>query len=309
MINVVGLTPAWQQILTFDKLQQGEVNRAARVHWCASGKVINVGLALTRLGGQQAVTITVLGGHARPVMEQQLQAAGVSLVVVPTQTATRVCTTLLDQATSTTTELVENAAAISAQETITFLDRFRQQAANATTLVVTGSLTAGLPAEFYREFCEPLVNNTIWDIQGPGLLAILPSQPTLIKPNRYELGRTLQRELTTDEAVWQAMRELQQRGAQHVLVSDGAVPGFLLSRDGRRWRFHAPRLEQVVNPIGSGDCLTAGIAAELDAGSSLAEAVRQGVAAAAANVEHLLPAAWEPARLAELRDLVQIQPV
>ena len=39
MIVAAGLTPAWQQILRFDALRLGEVNRAVEAHWCASGKV------------------------------------------------------------------------------------------------------------------------------------------------------------------------------------------------------------------------------------------------------------------------------
>ncbi len=46
MIVVAGLSPAWQQILSFDELRWGEVNRARSAHWCASGKVLNVGIAL-----------------------------------------------------------------------------------------------------------------------------------------------------------------------------------------------------------------------------------------------------------------------
>ena len=49
MILAAGLSPAWQQIMTLAELRIGEVNRARDVQWCASGKVLNVGLALHRL--------------------------------------------------------------------------------------------------------------------------------------------------------------------------------------------------------------------------------------------------------------------
>ena len=49
MILAAGLSPAWQQIVVLDDLKTGEVNRAREVHWCASGKVINVGMALHAL--------------------------------------------------------------------------------------------------------------------------------------------------------------------------------------------------------------------------------------------------------------------
>ena len=52
MILAAGLTPAWQQILSFDQFTLGEVNRARRSVWCGSGKVLNVGCALRQLGSE-----------------------------------------------------------------------------------------------------------------------------------------------------------------------------------------------------------------------------------------------------------------
>jgi fructose-1-phosphate kinase PfkB-like protein len=46
----------------------------------------------------------------------------------------------------------------------------------------------------------------------------------------------------------------------------------------------APRV-RVSNPIGAGDVLTSGLAAALERGASVADAAREGVAAAAASVE------------------------
>src|SRR5262249_7617530 len=61
LILAAGLTPAWQQILQFDALAVGEVNRATDVQWCASGKVLNVGIALGHLGAE-SLTLAPLGG-------------------------------------------------------------------------------------------------------------------------------------------------------------------------------------------------------------------------------------------------------
>ena len=49
MILAAGLSPAWHKIVVLDRLSFGQVNRAREVHWCASGKVLNAGLALHRL--------------------------------------------------------------------------------------------------------------------------------------------------------------------------------------------------------------------------------------------------------------------
>jgi sugar/nucleoside kinase (ribokinase family) len=55
------------------------------------------------------------------------------------------------------------------------------------------------------------------------------------------------------------------------------------------WELTPPHVTPVVNPIGSGDCLAAGLAWGLARGESLLGAVCLGIAAAAENVRHLLP--------------------
>ena len=81
VILSAGLTPAWQQILVFEGFRYGEVNRAAEVHWCASGKVFNAGIGAARLGGP-SLTLAVVGrtaaagDRARPRRPRACRIAG-----------------------------------------------------------------------------------------------------------------------------------------------------------------------------------------------------------------------------------------
>ncbi len=50
MIVAAGLSPASQTVMRFPSLAQGEVNRASAVWRCASGKVLDVAIALEALG-------------------------------------------------------------------------------------------------------------------------------------------------------------------------------------------------------------------------------------------------------------------
>ena len=67
MILAAGLSPAWQQMLIFDGVRVGEVNRAREAHWCSSGKVLNVGLALHYLGGPH-LTLAPVGGVSQETL-------------------------------------------------------------------------------------------------------------------------------------------------------------------------------------------------------------------------------------------------
>ena len=96
MILSAGLTPAWQQILVFDQVRWGEVNRAREVAWCGSGKVLNAGMAVHRLGGP-SLTLAPLGGLPLVEIEREFAALGVPRRWIETRAATRVCTTVLDR--------------------------------------------------------------------------------------------------------------------------------------------------------------------------------------------------------------------
>jgi 1-phosphofructokinase family hexose kinase len=286
VILVAGLTPAWQQIVRFDAFRLGEVNRAAEIHWCPSGKVLNVGLALARLGAA-VTTLAPLGGPALAAAEREFTALGAAYRWIATEHPTRICTTILDSASGQTTELVENAAALSSDELHQFAAAFHQLAADAQLVVLTGSLTHGAPPTFFRDLAKSAPCSVLLDIRGPELLAALECQPLVVKPNREELAQTLGADLSDDAALRQAMSEMNQRGAQWVLVSSGAEPAWARSQ-AKLYKFAAAKV-QVLNPIGSGDCLMAGLAAGISSGMKIPDAICLGMAAAAENAARLLP--------------------
>jgi 1-phosphofructokinase family hexose kinase len=287
LILAAGLTPAWQEILVFDGLRLGQVNRAEEVHWTASGKVLNVGLALHHLGGP-SLTLALLGGLPGRAIDESFTAEGMAHRWVWASRPTRVCNTVLDRSSQVTTELVENAGKVREEELDAFLETFRECVAEAQLVVLSGSLPPGTPKTFYRELVELSPAPVILDASGQELLEALPARPLCVKPNREELGRSLGRQLRSDEELKEAMHEVHRRGAQWVLVSHGADSLWAYSGETFH-RFHPPRID-AVNPIASGDCLAAGIAWALHEGASMVEAVRFGIAAAVENATTLLPA-------------------
>ncbi|WP_339912190.1 hexose kinase [Symmachiella dynata] len=286
MIIAAGLTPAWQQIVLLDRLQHGEVNRARAVHWCASGKVLNVGIALHHLGAE-AKTISLVGGLPAHSIDAEFEQFGIARKWVPTAAATRVCTTVLEAETGIATELVENAAAVTEAELADFQSSFRNSATAADVILLAGSLPAGTPETYYRDLITGIDARVIIDGRGAELAAALEAAPFLVKPNREELARTVGRELTSDDDLVAAMRELNAAGAQWVLVTQGAQAVWLTSAT-ECLRFQPPAISSV-NPIGSGDSLAAGIGWGLANGDDITRAVQLGIAAGVENALQLLP--------------------
>jgi len=307
VILSAGLTPAWQQILVFDAFRYGHVNRAAEAHWCASGKVFNAGIAAHMLGGE-SLTLATAGGAPLVSIRAEMQALGVPLEVIETQAATRVCTTILDRPSGTMTELVENGRPVNETELEAFLQAYVKAAGWADVVVLIGTLPAGTPQSFYRRLLEQTQCPTVLDFRSEGLLGVLDLQPRVVKPNREELAHTVGRSLDSDEALVEAMRSLNERGAQWVVVTDGPRSVWLTSRR-ETYRFQPPTVppEEALNPIGCGDAMAAGLAWALRAGETMTDAVRIGIGASVDNLRQLLPCRLDIQRVRTTASQVQAE--
>ena len=306
MILTAGLTPVLQQILLFDSLALGEVNRAREVYWCASGKVLNAARALHHLGAP-GKALTLVGGNTGEAIRRDCARLGIAARWVEVAPPTRVCTTILEADRRVATELVPNAGEVSEAERGAFLAAYEPEAAGAAVVILIGSLPAGTPPGFYRELLARTRCPVVLDARGPELLDAVGGGPFLIKPNRRELQQTLGRPLNSDDDLFAAMREMNRRGAEWVVITDGPNPVHASSGD-RLYRLRPPAAP-VVNPIGCGDCMAAGIAWGLHRGREPIEAIRYGVAVAADKLGRVFPGAVEPDRVEALGEAVEVTPL
>ncbi|QGJ69495.1 Phosphofructokinase [Planctomycetales bacterium 10988] len=311
MILAFGLSPAWQQIYAVDDFEKETVNRALQRLECASGKVLNVGVALTFLQAE-ARTLSVGGGLYAQAIQEELQSLKVDYTWVPCETPTRICTTILNQLNSSesetppwaTTELVENALSLPGQTLLDFEQAFENELATASLLIGTGSLPQGVRDSYYYELFSKCSIPFICDFRGTPLRECLPLRPLLVKPNREELALTFDTDLSEEEALRDAIGQLLREGARHVLITDGGQPAWAATAK-KLWRI--PPLEiSPINTIGCGDCLTAGFAWAWQQGWPWERALQIGIAAAAANAKSLLPARLDPDQICKDAEAVQL---
>jgi tagatose 6-phosphate kinase len=313
MIVAAGLSPAWQQILLFEHFVPGEVNRARQAHWCGSGKVLNVGIALAHLQAE-ALTIAPIGGAVAAKIQSEFAEFGGRLFTIGVGSPTRVCTTVIDESSGETTELVEEAGPLSAAEITRFesqcLDHLQGSPGRregARVVVFSGSMPRGTPPELYARLLSGCQAQAVLDIRGPELDHALACRPLIVKPNRQELARIVGRQDLDQAQLLTAMTKLNERGAQWVIVSDGRRD--VWARDGRQvYRVRPPTIA-AINPIGSGDCLAAALAWQIDQGASVLEALAVGVAAASLNATELLPARLDRDAVLALAQQVSVERV
>src|SRR5690606_37998760 len=142
---------------------------------------------------------------------------------------TRVCTTLVDRSGGPTTELVENAQPVTDAELEKFASVFAAVAQDAAVVLLIGSLPEGAPSTYYQRLIRSCQGRVVMDARGEELVACLPERPFLVKPNRDELAWSVGHALTSDESLLQAMRVVNDAGAEWVLVTQGGRATWLTS--------------------------------------------------------------------------------
>jgi tagatose 6-phosphate kinase len=280
MILVVGLSPAWQRTLVFEEIITGKVNRAARVSETASGKGVNVARVASILGADVKL-LTVAGGARGRLLQTELKRQRLNARMVSVKAETRICQTLISS--KPTTELVEEAGGLRPSEVREVLHAFSAELRRAQMVVLTGTVPAGCGDDFYARLVSESQRRgvpVLIDAQKVQLLNALKRRPFLVKINRDEL---LAATRVKGGGQTNALRKLMRNGPQWAVITDGARSVCTSERPGERTLFTKPPHVNVVNPIGSGDAMTAGIAVGLLRGETMLEAVRLGVACGAAN--------------------------
>jgi len=284
MILAVCLNPALQRTLHFQGLEFDRVNRAKSVVISTGGKGVNVARVASTLGAD-VLLLTLLGGtHGREV-KSHLKKEGIPFHAVPVRGNTRICTTLLDPENGTQTELVEESEPVTKEEVLKAEREFERLLPRCRFVILSGTAPKGFPDTVYGKWIAMATRTDVPSIlDSPMKLAEhgLASKPWLYKPNWREMEALLGITIQSESEAWKAMEILHSRGAQNVLVTKDGPVALALTENGF-FRILSTDLK-VVNPIGSGDSIAAGVGAAFLHGKSLLEALRFGMACGGANV-------------------------
>lgn len=307
---VVCLNPVVQNSLVFDRLVLGEVNRTARYRVDASGKGINVARVLGQTG-RSALQLSQLGGPTREHFLAMCAADGLSVRWVESNSEIRTCTTVIDAASGSATELVEEARPVGEGTGERLLSAFEEELEGSDAVIISGTKAAGFPSDIVPSMAAlagERGKKLILDIKGADLSASLPFRPLVAKPNLEELLQTYAPEraeayrsggasggaeaagLGGDKLrdfVASIGSEYREKYGCYLVVTRGTAP--TLYWDGSALREHRGEVVRALNPIGSGDSFTAGLAAVIVEGGSLGEAVAEGSRLGALNALRLKP--------------------
>ena len=153
------------------------------------------------------------------------------------------------------------------------------------TLILAGSIPSSLPSDMYELIMERLQHKNIRivvDATKDLLTKVLPYKPFLIKPNNHELSEIFGRTLSTKDQLVEAAKTLQEKGAQHVLISMAGDGAILVSADGTVYTSPAPK-GTLVNSVGAGDSMVAGFITGYEKTGDLQEALYWGISSGSAS--------------------------
>jgi 1-phosphofructokinase len=280
MIVTITPNPSLDRTLEVAKVEVGEVHRAKQVHVDPGGKGINVSKVLAA-AGTETVAITTLGGYEGAHLADLLTQLDIRVAGVQIAGTTRSNVTIVDE-TGCTTKINEPGPALDATEFAKLRELIAEQVARAEWVVGCGSLTSGMPEDFYTDLVElahAAGAKVAIDADGGALAKALPAGPDLIKPNYEELVGLAGKSLDTLGDVIDYSQQLCAQGVGAVLTSLGAEGAVLVTAQ-KHWHAKGTKVE-IRSTVGAGDSTLAGF---LHAGEVGPQALILAVAYGAAAV-------------------------
>lgn len=309
MIITVTLNPAIDQTLVLPRFVAGDTLRVKSSRFDPGGKGLNVSRVIHELGGDSVAMGFAPGGLGRYI-EQSLEAQGIETDFVHTRGETRTNITILDESRHINTILSDPGPLTDSLYLAEFRHRLWKRLRPGDWLILAGSIPPPLTPDLYNdlihEAAEAGVHSAL-DADGAPLAAGAAAHPELLKGNRRELERLLERHLDDEASTLEAAMQVQKSGVQKVVVTRGRE-GAVAAVDHTYLRGVAPRV-RAVSAVGSGDAFLAGVVLTLSRGGNMEEALRLGVAAGTAAV---LTQGTELCRRREVDILlprVRIQPI
>ncbi len=269
-----------EQLAPDRKLRSGTVRREP------GGGGINVARGIRKLGGEACALFVgdkAIGGQ----IEDLLGAEGVPCRRLPVAAATREAFSVQVKDSGDLFHFVLPGPELGEEEIAQVMDAVASADRAPRYLVASGSLPPGVADDFYGRLASKLHDQgtrLVLDSHGAPLRAALEAGVYLIKPNLHEFGE-LTGETPQDETQARAQsRDILNRYRLEVLVLTLGSKGALLTTAKEQIRMSPPDTRSV-SPVGAGDSFLAACVFELARDATLGEALKSGVAAAAAAVQ------------------------
>jgi len=313
MIVVPALHPAHEIIARVRRLEPGEVHRASQVATTVGGKPVNVARLAALMGAP--VRLIVLGDDrllARLAADPALARSAAAQVRLHAPDESRTDIAMVDDRGGLT---VVNGMAGDPGERATrnLISATLDGLARGDVLVLAGSTPPGT-MQVYAEL-GPAAHargaRVLVDAAGPWLASTLDLPPDAVKISASEAAALTAAATGPDEdrpVDPGSARPTALSGPRILGITDGPRGLLAWLPDGGCRRIEPPPGLSVVNPLGAGDAVTAGLAISMDRGMDPLDGFVLGTAMAAARLRHL-EVTLMSTEVEALRSRVMVSPV
>jgi 1-phosphofructokinase family hexose kinase len=274
-----------------------------------AGKGLNVACVVHELAEEVAFFATI------PEIDLQrftrfLDDRGIRHRIIPVPGGVRVNTTIVNTSTNAVTHLNSAGSAISPRFQDEFVDLVRQNCDSGSYWCFSGSIPEGFDSDVYGRMiksCNDSGAHTFLDSRGTPLKMGLRARPEMIKPNHSELEQIFDESILGVHHIALKAKRLIDMGISNAFISLGADG--MIAIQNNDCLLCVPPSVAVVDTVGCGDALVAGILVAKKREFSFYETCRMAVACGVSKALHRGPGIISRDEVWQLMEDVQITAV
>jgi len=255
----------------------GKANRIKKEQIFPGGKGVHVALGIAELG-EECALLGFWGGDSGKYVKEYCEKKGIRCYGPDVDEPGRTCFTFRSEGDLDGTELLGPGPAIDEKESYLFWMEFIKLLDNASAVSMSGSWPANTTMDYTGFIIATKKKGikTFVDCSGKNLKAAITAKPYCVHINQHEGFEIFQ------EQAPKKMGLALLKGCDLAAVTAGSDGLYLVNKD--QSIIHANcKLENIISPVGSGDCLMSGLIVAENQNLSLAETAKLAVACGAAN--------------------------
>jgi 1-phosphofructokinase family hexose kinase len=304
MIVTVTTNPMLDKTIYLDDFSTGKIWRSNKVENVAGGKGINVSFQLKHLGIESIAT-GFLGGETGKHIKRLVDLQGVKNDFTLIKDSTRIGFTVLNEQNLEQTSVFEPGHKVTRIEIQDLISKIIKHVKKSKWLVFSGSVPHSNLKNIFKDIALQVIKNNpgiriALDSYGEEFVAGLKIKPFIAKQNKNEFEKTFNLQLNSEQEYIDALSRFLGRHSDMALITNGDKFAYYYY-DKSCYKVIPPKIK-VINPIGSGDCMLAGLIYGFLNNLDIIDTIKYSIAAAAVNASK-----WEIARcsIREIKSLMK----
>ena len=300
MIHTVTFNPVIDLIYHVPNFKKGTTFRCKDFVMVPAGKGITVSYALACLE-EESSAYTIISEDRLQVYQNACTERGITLYPVTGHLKMRYHSTLLDQHDHTVTHIQTTGDTVSSELADSLINQLLNNLHEDDIVVLSGSLPAGVDPSIYAvitEECREYKASVILDTSSDALLEGIQAKPMMVKINQTEAEELTKSKIHSLADCKKAVVEIHDMSSAPYVVVTLGKEGLIASGRNGLWKLSLPmEPEEVMDTVGCGDALTAGLAYCLAWHRSEEDMYTYSIACASAAATHAGPSQFNKSEI------------